>query len=68
MEEEVYKGYVIKYKTVGDEWGALIWAPGSPALMGGGVTTATRQEGMSVLRARAYARIDEDIAKRKAPP
>ncbi|SCB55051.1 hypothetical protein GA0061098_103425 [Bradyrhizobium shewense] len=68
MEEEVYKGYTIKYKTVGDEWGALIWAPGSPALLGGGVPRATRVEGMGVLRARAYARVEEDIAKTKAPP
>ena len=67
MEEEVYEGYRIEYKTAGNDWAALIWPPGSPLLLGGDIPRATRAEGESVLRARAYAQVNEHIAQKKSP-
>jgi hypothetical protein len=58
--DEVYRGYRISYQR-GNRI-AWIFAPGS-ALALETIPSATRAEGLEVLRRRAHAVIDEEIAQ-----
>lgn len=60
MIDETYKGYRIKWGRGGQLF-ANIWPPNSGLALAG-YPQATREEGEAVLRQRAYAMIDADIA------
>ncbi|WP_158818586.1 hypothetical protein [Methylocapsa sp. S129] len=62
MRNAIYKGYLVKYYFT-NQWIAKIYPPGSKVMMEGGIATATKDEGETILLARVHASVDEGEVK-----